>query len=141
MPTRATSQLLAAGALKIVAQRGFDAPFLDFFKRRSEGEATGSTALQLGTRVIVEDVTTSPIFVGTKALDVMLAANVRAAQSTPLVSRTGRILGIFSTHYFTPRLPRENELRLLDVLTRQAADCIYRMQIDTALGDADRRND
>ena len=42
-------------------------------------------------RVIVEDVTTSPIFAGIPALKVMLSAGCRAVQSTPLLTRAGRL--------------------------------------------------
>ena len=56
----------------------------------------------------------------------MLAAEARAVQSTPLVSRTGKVLGMFSTHYRRPRRPSERELQLLDLLARQAADLIER---------------
>ena len=64
----------------------------------------------------------------------MLAAGVRAAlQSTLLVSRSGQILGVFSTHYREPRRPGERELRLLDLLARQAADLIERKRAETEL--------
>jgi GAF domain-containing protein len=88
-----------------VSQRGFDAPFLDSFNAIRESEPACGTAMQLGARVIVEDITTSPIFAGSKALDVLLAAQVRAVQCTPLVSRNGRTVGIFSTHYRKPQRP------------------------------------
>ena|GEM_PF-526206 len=126
-------QLLEEGALRIATQRGFETPFLDFFNVVHDGQAACGSAMRNGERVIVEDVASSPIFVGTPALDVMLAANVRAVQSTPLVSRSGRMLGIFSTHYHAPRRPSERELRLLDLLARQAADLIERKQADEAL--------
>jgi PAS domain S-box-containing protein len=117
-------QLLEDGALKIVAQRGFEAPFLDFFNSVSHGLAACGTALQRGERVIVEDVAESPVFTGTAACAVMLAAGARAVQATPLVSRSGRVLGMFSTHYQEPGRPGERELRMLDLLARQAADLI-----------------
>ena len=66
---------------------------------------------------------------GTPALEVMLAAGARAVQSTPLVSRSGRVLGMFSTHYRrAPQRPSERALRLLDILARQAADLIEQKQ-------------
>ena len=126
-------QLLEEGALRIVAQRGFEAPFLDFFNAVHDGQAACGTAMQNGKRVIVEDVASSPIFAGTPALDIMLAAGVRAVQATPLVSRSGRVLGMFSTHYQAPRRPGEREQRLLDLLARQAADLIERKMADEAL--------
>jgi len=77
-------------------------------------------------RVIVEDVANSPLFAGTPALEVMLAAKARAVQSTPLVTRSGRMIGMFSTHYHTAHQPTERELQMLDLLARQAADLIER---------------
>ena len=126
-------QLLEDGALKIVAQRGFGAPFLDFFNMTREGQAACGAAIQKGERVIVEDVANSHIFAGAPALDVMLAAGARAVQSTPLVSRSGHVLGMFSTHYRAPRRASEHELRQLDVLARQAADFIERNRAEEAL--------
>ena len=87
-----------------------------------------------GERVVVEDVASSPIFAGTPALAVMLEAEARAVQSTPLVSRSGKLLGMFSTHYRTPRRPTERDLRLLDLLARQAADLIERKRSEEIRG-------
>jgi len=81
----------------------------------------------------VEDVERSLIFLGTPALDIQRRAGVRAVQSTPLVSRSGRPLGMFSTHYTTPQRPEDRVLRLLDLLARQAADIIERGQHAEAL--------
>jgi two-component system NtrC family sensor kinase len=123
-------QLLDGDALKIVAHRGFDAPFLAFFNTVHEGLAACGAALQRGERVIVDDVAASPLFVGSPAGDVMLAAQARAVQSTPLITRAGRVLGMFSTHYRTPQRPAPHALSLLDVLARQAADVIERAQAE-----------
>ena len=86
-------QLLEGDVLRITAQRGFDTPFLEFFDAVHGDQAACGTALQRGERVIVDDVLNSPIFAGTPALEVMVAAGARAVQSTPLVSRSGRVLG------------------------------------------------
>jgi signal transduction histidine kinase/DNA-binding response OmpR family regulator len=135
-------QLLEGEALKIVSQRGFKAPFLDFFDAVHKGYgATCGTAMQRGERVIVEDVTESPVFAGTPALEVVLAADVRAVQSTPLVSRSGRLLGMFSTHYRAAHRPSESDLRMLDLLARQAADLIESKKAEESLKEADRRKD
>ncbi len=112
-------QLLHDDQLRITAQRGFTAPFLKCFGAVHADQGACGTALQRGERVIVEDVRKSPIFAGTPALDVMLAAGARAVQSTPLMTRSGRALGMFSTHYrHAPHQPSERELRLLDILAR-----------------------
>jgi signal transduction histidine kinase/DNA-binding response OmpR family regulator len=123
-------QLLEHGVLKIVAQRGFKTSFLEFFSVVHDGMAACGAALQRGERIIVEDVSTSEIFASTPALPVMLAANARAVQSTPLVTRSGEILGMFSTHYKTPHRPNDHELKLLDALARQAADLLEQKQAE-----------
>lgn len=126
-------QLVKGGALKIVAQRGFEAPFLDYFNAVHEGQAACGNAMQNRERVIVADVEESPIFAGTPALDVLRTAKVRAVQSTPLVSRSGQVLGMFSTHYHAPHRPGERELRMLDLLARLAADMIESKQAEEKL--------
>jgi PAS domain S-box-containing protein len=116
--------------LKIAAQRGFGPAFLAFWNTVSEGDGACGTAYDRLQRVIIEDVTKSPIFVGTPALAVQLEAQVRAVQSTPLVSRSGVFIGMVSTHYRTARLPDEDVFPFLDLLARQAADIIERAQVE-----------
>jgi signal transduction histidine kinase/CheY-like chemotaxis protein len=137
-----------SGTLRIAASCGFDTPFLEFFNTVHEGEAACGQAVQRAARVVIGDVTTSPVFVATPALDVLLTAGVRAVQSTPLVCRSAQLLGVLSTHYRTPRVPTDRELHLLDVLVRQAADWVERTQSQKelrlakkALEEADRRKD
>ena len=123
----------ATGVLKIVAQRGFDRKFQDFFDSVHAGLAASGTALEKSQRVIVEDVANDPIFRGTPAREVMLRAGALAVQSTPLVSRSGETLGMFSTHYRSPRRPSERDLQRLDLLARQASDLIERNLVEEAL--------
>ena len=58
-------QLLNADALRIVVHQGLSEGFLDFFDTVQQHQAACGTALLRGERVIVEDVTKSPIFLGT----------------------------------------------------------------------------
>src|SRR5215468_5251382 len=69
----------------------------------------------------------------------LLKASVRAVQSTPLVSRSGKPLGVFSTHYRKPQRPDEDTLRLLDLLARQAADMIEHVQGIAMLRESEER--
>src|SRR5262249_10983093 len=108
--------------------------FLDLFSSVEKGEAACGTAWQTRQRVIIEDVATNPIFESSPgARETMLAAGARAVQSTPLLTRSGEMLGTLSTHYREPYRPSERELRLLDLLARQAADLIERKRAETAL--------
>jgi len=73
---------------------------------------------------------------GTPDLEAYRRSDLQAVQSTPLVSRSGRLLGVISTHWRQPHEPAERDLRLLDVLARQAADLIERAQSEAALQQA-----
>ena len=61
-------------------------------------------------------------------MKVLLEAGVRAVQSTPLFTRSGKFLGVITTYYQTPHKPDEFDLRLLDLLVRQAADFVERVE-------------
>jgi hypothetical protein len=83
------------GALRIVAQIGFERPFLDFFESGRSGEAACGAALKSGRRVVVDDVEGSKIF-SPEARAVLLEAGVLSVQSTP---SDRQMVGILSTHY------------------------------------------
>ncbi|RYU59352.1 PAS domain S-box protein [Methylolobus aquaticus] len=119
--------------LRIACQIGFPNWWVEFWDTVSRGQGVCGTALEHGERVIVEDVEQSAIFQGTPALDVQLQAGVRAVQSTPLFSRQGQPLGMFSTHYRTRRSFDPRELQLLDFLAHQAADIIERAHAEEVL--------
>jgi PAS domain S-box-containing protein len=113
--------------LRIVAARGFSQRWIAFFNEAKEGSAAScSEALHRSKRVVVVDVMTSRIFAGTEALDVQIGDGVRAIQSTPLVTRSGKVLGMISTHFAAPHRPARRDLHWLDLLVRQAADLIER---------------
>ncbi|MCB0168739.1 MAG: PAS domain S-box protein [Anaerolineae bacterium] len=128
-----------SGDLQIVAHRGFPSSWIAFWNSVTKGKGVCGTALELGERIIVEDVEQSPLFLGTPALDIQRQADVRAVQSTPLVSRSGKTVGMFSTHYRTPTRPDHRVLRMLDLLARQAADIIEQVQAEAALRESETR--
>jgi PAS domain S-box-containing protein len=125
-------------APRIVAQRGFPQWWVDFWNNAPEGQGACRAALQRRERVIVEDVEQSPVF-GGATREIQLRAGVRAVQSTPLISRSGKPIGLFATHYRTPQRPDEGKLRLLDLLARQAADIIEHVQVVRMLRESEER--
>jgi PAS domain S-box-containing protein len=127
-----------SSALRIAAQRGFQQWWVDFWNTMPAGQGSCPVSLQRRERVIVENVEESPIFVGA-VLEVLLKAGVRGVQSTPLVSRSGKLLGTFSTHYRKPQRPDEGQLRVLDLLARQAADVIEHVQGIAILRESEER--
>lgn len=122
-----------SSSLRIVAHRGFPEWWLDYWNGVSHGKGSCGTALELGERVVVEDIEQSSIFIGTPALEIQRRAGVRAVQSTPLRGHSRKPLGMFSTHYKTTHRPDEEELELLDLLALQAADIIERAHTQEAL--------
>lgn len=131
----------AAAELRIVAQRGFPQWWVDFWNGEGSRLGTCNAALVRGERVIAEDVERDPIFAGTAALDIQRRAGVRAVQSTPIMGRSGRLLGAFSTHSKSPHRPDAHTLQLLDILARQAADIVERADAEAALLQRNRQLD
>ena len=122
----------ATGALRIVAQRGFPEWWVAYWNAPPNAGAC-TAAFERGERVIVEDVEESALFAGSGGLEAQRSAGVRSVQSTPLIARSGKLLGVFSTHKRTPGRPGERELRLLDLLARQAADIVERVRAEEKL--------
>ena len=118
----------ASGSLQMICASGFDGSFMKFFA--SEEPSAWRLAFETRQRVVVEDVRQSALFAGTPALKMMSRAGVLAVESIPLVSSAGNVLGVISTHFSLPRRPSEQELRLMDLLTRQAADYLERERVE-----------
>jgi PAS domain S-box-containing protein len=117
--------------LRLLAWRGFHPESAAFWQRvHLDSASTCGVALSEGHRVMVPDTEACDFMAGTGDLDAYRRSNIRAVQSTPLVSRSGRLLGMISTHWRKSHHPTERELRSLDVLARQAADLIERTQIE-----------
>jgi GAF domain-containing protein len=113
--------------LRIVASRGFPDHVLKYFEVvRRNTNTTCAAALTRRMRVIVNDVSTSYLFVGTPELDVMREIGVAAAHSTPLISRSGRLCGVITTHFCEPQRKGEYDPAPLDRLAVQLADCLER---------------
>jgi PAS domain S-box-containing protein len=124
--------------LRIVAQRGFKQDFLDYFECVRLGDQSAcSQAMQRGERVVIEDIEADPSYAPHRAI--AASAGYRAVQSTPLLSRSGELLGMLSTHFHQPHRPTERDMRVLDLYTRQVADLIERKQAEEALRESERR--
>ncbi|MEN3365418.1 MAG: diguanylate cyclase, partial [Burkholderiales bacterium] len=126
------------GTLEIATQRGFRQDFLDHFRasRPGDGSASGRV-VKTGQRVIIEDVEADPEYAS--HCRVAASAGYRAVQSTPFVSRSGKLLGVLSTHFRQPHHPSERDLRLLDLYANQATDLIERIRAEQALRESEQR--
>jgi signal transduction histidine kinase len=118
------------GDLRIVAQRGFDQAFISHFAAVSgQDDSSCGRALSRRERVIIEDVEDDFGYDHAAARN----AGYKAVQSTPLVARDGRVMGMISTHWVQRHTPDDSLLQVLDLYARQAADIIEREQHTAAL--------
>ena len=126
--------------LELLAYKGFHPDSATFWKWvRVDSASTCGAALRTGERVIVEDVENCEFMAGTADLDAYRKSGIRAVQSTPLLSRSGRVLGMISNHWLEPHLPSERDWRLLGILRRQAADLIERNEAEEKLRDSEQK--
>jgi GAF domain-containing protein len=117
-------QLYRGGVLTIVAQRGFDQPFLDRFKTVSIADDSAcGRALREGRSVVIADVESDPEFADFR--HVASAAGFRAVQSTPLVTSRGQFVGMLSTHFAEPYVPSKAEMTLVGFCATVAADAVW----------------
>jgi hypothetical protein len=106
----------ATGSLRIAAQHGFGAEFLDYFAvvnvapADQDGAACGRAARERA-QIVIADVNADQAF--ERHRGIAAATGFRAVQSTPLVDRAGRLVGVVSTHYPRPGHPPDHELRIM----------------------------
>ncbi len=138
-----------AGQLHMLASSGLSQEGKDFWAWVDvDAGTTCAVAMRTGKRFISTDMYNCEFVVGTPDHEMFARAGVLAAQSTPLFSRGGKLLGMISTHWKRHHMPSDRDLNLLDILARQAADLIERKSAEDvlyktqlALTDADRRKD
>jgi PAS domain S-box-containing protein len=128
--------------LRLLTEKGLDSAAVNFLEWVPlDSSSSCGMALQKAERIIVPDLEGSEFMAGKEDLGFYRSSGLRASQSTPLISRSGRVVGVLSTHWREAHHPSERELRLLDVLVRQAADLIERKRTEEALRESDRRKD
>ncbi len=133
------------GELRLLASRGLDEDVVRHWATVDVGSAcVCGLALRRRERVVVADVRAHPELDAPEHQAAFRRAGIRAVQSTPLVSRSGRVLGMLSTHWRVPRAPADangHDLRLLDVLARQAADLLDRERTAAELRASNARHE
>ncbi|PXA92822.1 histidine kinase [Caulobacter sp. D4A] len=122
------------GELQLLAYRGLPPEAVAFWGWVTPAAHSSCTmALRSGRRAIIPDYEDWDEIAGTEDLAAFRRSGIRAAQTTPLRSRSGSLLGMISTHWSQAHSPSERDLRLLDILARQAADLLERTTAEEAL--------
>jgi len=114
-----------------VTLRHAAAPSLpESYKRAIDGARIGPSVGSCGTAayraeaVVVTDIATDPLWNDYRQL--ALPAGLKACWSTPILSRTGKVLGTFAVYYREPRAPDPAHLQLVDCATHLAGIAVER---------------
>lgn len=114
-----------SGRHYIAAHRGFEDWRLAFWEERLEsGDSACGAVWDSGRQVLIEDVEKHELFANTPGLDAHLRAGVRGVLSTPLGSRTGRVMGVLTVHFDKPDPPDARAVRWIDLIARETGDII-----------------
>lgn len=120
-----------SGSLEIKSQCGFDAEFLNFFGRvKLQDGSACARALRNRSSIIIEDVMLDPQF--GPCCEIILRAGIRAVQSTPLISSSGALVGILSTHFALPHRPTDRQMSAVRDAAQLVANTIIRLRARTA---------
>lgn len=114
----ATAQLIEPRnrSLRMLAHHGFSSEFVDFFEAVDRTGGSWGSALATGRPLWVSDIRSSPVFAGSRGLEVLLDAGSRAVASLPIIGSDGHVMAIISTHHMEPvRWTGERQLALLRV--------------------------
>ncbi len=126
------------GELQLLCSRGLPPEAVGFWQWVSPNAYSSCTmALKLGERAVIPDFEQWDAIAGTEDLLAFRRTGIRSAQTTPLISRSGNLLGMISTHWREPHEPSQRDQRLLDILARQAADLLERTMAEEALRQAE----
>ena len=128
----------ANGRLEVTSQVGFEPELLAELNAANETEDSATRrAIRGRERVVLSDVLSE----GTDPRLRVLAerAGYRGVQTTPLVTRGGKVLGVISTHYSSPFHPSDSDRRLLDLYIRPAVDWLERARSLASLRQSEAR--
>ena len=119
--------------LLLFAWKGFHPGSAEYWKYiNSDSTTSCGQAFQQRTRIIVPNVEECTTM-SREDLNEYHRSGVASVQSTPLVSRSGTVVGMISTHWRKVHHPSEHDFNLFDVLARQTADLVERKQAEEAL--------
>ncbi|HEX8199858.1 MAG TPA: GAF domain-containing protein [Isosphaeraceae bacterium] len=110
----------SAEELHVASSRGLPAAYLGQVARFGPGALACGAAVAAGKPVVVEDTETDPIYATSR--DLARLGGYRATSSTPLIARSGEVLGTVASYFRQPHRPTGSQTRLVELYARQAAD-------------------
>ena len=126
-------------SLTTAASIGFAPDDLEGVGQIPGGAEACGTAVARRASVLVEDIESDPLFAPCRAA--ANRAGYRAVLSTPLLTRSGDIVGTIAVYFRQPHCPSERVLRQVELYARQAAEVIDNARLYGAIQEANRRKD
>ena len=122
------------GAPYIAVHNGFEPWRLSFWQEHLDHvNSCCGAAWDTGQPVTIEDVEMDPLFDNSPSRDAHRRAGVNSVHSTPLVGRTGAVVGVLSIHFATKGRPEPRTIGWLDILARETADILGRVEAEASL--------
>src|SRR6266403_2450037 len=135
--TLASVLLLRADGLHLDSAAGPSLPkgWTQQMEKLPIGPCAGScgTAAYRGSRVIVSDIATDPLWEVPEHRAAALSHGLRASWSNPVLSSAGKVLGTFCMYYRERRSPNSRDLELIDLATDLVRIAIERDRAEGAL--------
>src|SRR6185437_5145089 len=131
-------QMPVRGELIIVAQSGLSAPFLRTFKSvTKEDSCACGRAFRSEAPVIVVDIDIDPDFAPYR--EAARQAGYRSVQSTPLLTKRKKLVGMVSTLFAQIHQPTKIEMEILAQYSVIAAEHLSSLAFDSSLAEHAKR--
>jgi PAS domain S-box-containing protein len=128
------------GELRLLTSCGFSGAVVERFKWICPSSPVfRSVASDTRHRTVIPDIEEGGPLAGTGELQALRDAGIRSLQGTPLLSRSGSLVGALSTYWPVKHELSEAEVRNLDLLARMAADVIETLQAEDRVRDSEQR--
>jgi PAS domain S-box-containing protein len=127
------------GALRLACSVGFNSESLDLIQQIAAVLGASGACASQQRRIIVEDAEIDPLY--TDFRDHARRAGFRSVHSTPLISRNGKLVGVLSTYFRSPRRPSDRAMNLVDLCARQAVEFIENARLYSELQAGNRIKD
>jgi len=115
----------AEDCLRIVASYGLPDQALTLFRTvRRDTNSTCAAALTQRMRVVVGNIATSYLFVGTRELTALQEAGVAAAHSTPIIVDNGQLWGVLTVHFRQPFADARYDPTPMERVGARFAECL-----------------
>jgi signal transduction histidine kinase/CheY-like chemotaxis protein len=123
--------------LSVAANIGFGPRALDLLRDLPVAENPCGLVCAEKARVVIEDGEADARFAPFR--EMARTEGVRSMHSTPLLARSGEVIGSLTVHFTAPRKPTQRETRVADICARKAAVFIERARAEELASERDRR--